>query len=62
MALMLSQNNTGGQGQGNQSSLIKLAIQDTSDAANVIARYSTSVLDRATTVCFYKDQLIRLGP
>lgn len=62
MALMLSQNITGGQGQGNRSSLIKLAIQDTSDAANAMARYSASVLDRATTFCFREDQLIRLGP
>jgi len=62
MALMLSQNITGGRGQGNRSSLTKLVIQDTSDAANAMARYSASVLDRVTTFCFREDQLIRLGP
>ena len=48
--------------KGNQSSLIKLAIQDTCDAANGIAQYSASLLNRATTFCFCEDQLIRLGP
>ena len=44
------------------SSLSKFVIQLSSTVVVAMARYSASVVDRATIFCFLELQLIRLAP
>ena len=62
LTLKLSHHTTGQHEERSSSSDNKDSIQMSSDVTKAKARYPDYVLERATTVCFLEDQLIKFPP